>query len=159
MLPFARYTHRSLLQAAAYLATLPPSLSSYLIPTGFLTITVCSRLGLPSECYRTIRLLQLQGNVRLLLSYTSYNFLPPAVPSPACLSFPSLTTTSLRYTLFDSSVITRIRIVRVGLPPLFSLCHSFRYFSCGRERRRSFDTQREQDELIGDFDRTLPLTP
>ena len=47
-LPLARYTHRSFLQVPAYLATLLPYLSPYLIPAGFLGVTVNSRLGLPS---------------------------------------------------------------------------------------------------------------
>ena len=48
-LPLARYTHRSLLQSSALLAHASTvSLSSYLIPAGFLTTTVYSRLGLPS---------------------------------------------------------------------------------------------------------------
>ena len=77
--------------------------------------------------------------MRLLLSYIDYIFLSPAVPFPGCLSFPSLATTSLRDILFESSVITRIRLVCVGLPPPVSLRRSFRYVSSGRERRRSKD--------------------
>ena len=87
--------------------------------------------------------------MRLLLSNTSHYFLPQAVAFPGCLSFPSLATTSSRDTLFESSIITRVRIVCVGIPPSFSLYHSFRYASSGRVRGRSSDTQRVLGELIG----------
>ena len=86
--------------------------------------------------------------MKLLLLYTSYNCIPQAVPNPGCLSFAFLATTSLRDTFFESSVITRIQLARVGLPPLFSFRHSFRYFSAGRECRRPKDTKRVQGELI-----------
>ena len=154
-LPLAGYPRRSL-----NLLRISPTLLSYLspclIPAGFLTITIYSRLGLglPSlrmVPYYIIQLLQLRGNVRLL-SFTSCNFLPRAVPSPGCLSFPSPATNSVRDTLVELSTMPLrvcIRLVRVGLPPPFSLNHSFRYFSSGRERGRSSDTQRVRGEFIG----------
>ena len=98
-----------------------------------------------------------RDSVRLLLSYhgTSYQFLPQAVPSPGCLSFPSIATTSLRDTLSSRIlyVFTRICFVRVPpricVPRPFSLNHSYRHVSSGRERGRSSDTQRVQGEFIG----------
>ena len=87
--------------------------------------------------------------MRLLLSYTILYFLPPAVPSPGCLSFRLLATTSLWDTLLEPLLIyMRIRLERVGLPPPFSWNHSFRYVSFGRKRRRSSNTQRGPGNLI-----------
>ena len=128
-LPLARFTHRSLLQAPAYLAQ---------TSTVFLSLLDNSRVPShyqASKFYRTIPLLRFRANVRLLSSYTSRNFHPPADPSTGCQLFPSLATTSLRDILFESSVIMRIRLVRVGLLSAFSLRYSFRYCSSGRERR------------------------
>ena len=113
-LPSARYTHRILLQALAYRAH---------TSTVFLSLLDNSRVPShyqASKFYRTIPLLRFRANVRLLSSYTSRNFHPPADPSTGCQLFPSLATTSLRGTLFESSIIMRIRLVRVGLPPAFS---------------------------------------
>ena len=44
--------------------------------------------------------------------------------------------------------MTRIRLVRVGRPPPFSLHHAFRCVSSGYERRRCAGTQRMQGKLI-----------
>ena len=65
--------------------------------------------------------------MRLLMSYTTVDFrsLPPAVPSPGCLSFCSLDTTSVRDTLLESSMfVTRIRLVHVEFSSSFSVHHS-----------------------------------
>ena len=67
----------------------------------------------------------------LPLSGTSYRFLPHTVPSSRGLSFPPPTTPSLRDTPLASSVIPRVRLVRVGSPPPFSQYHPFRDISCG----------------------------
>ena len=74
----ARYTHGSLSPSFTYLAR-KYTVTSFpkMIPAGFLTITACSRLGdKASESYRTIRLLQLRGRLKLLLPYTRYHFDP-----------------------------------------------------------------------------------
>ena len=109
-LPLARCTHRGLLQSPAYLAhTFTVSLSprdtsrfpSYYRPQSS-RITNPPNGTVPFDSF-----LQLRGNVRLLLSYTSYHFLPPAVPSPGCLSlFPSL-----RDTFIESSMSIRMYAV------------------------------------------------
>ena len=73
--------------------------------------------------------------MRLLLSYAHHHLFPPA------FSFPSIATTSLGDQFLESSTwygITRIRLVRVGLPRPFSLNHSFRYETiAGRTHRIS----------------------
>ena len=89
--------------------------------------------------------------MRLRWSSTSYSFLPPDTPSPGCFSFPPLATTSLRDILFESSMLLRVYAI-YGFHHPFSLNHSYRYVSSGRERARSSDTQRVQGELSSNQD-------
>ena len=165
LLPLARYTHRSLLQAPAYLAhTFTVSLSlldtsrvpsHYCLQSSWITKSPKSTVPFDSSN---------SGVVRLLLS-TSYISLPPAVPSPGCLSFPSLATTSLRDTFFESSVIMRrtsTSLLFASLVPIFLLrprASSLQRYatSAGRTHRDLDRTSKSTRSLLEVHDHTSPL--
>ena len=119
-LPLARYTHRSLLQSPTHLAhtkTVSLSLTNILLAGFLLPPTTVVSGDQASEWYRFVRLLQLRGNLILLLPYTNGHFLPQ-------LSIVSLASRDTPRMIYDTMCI---RLLRVGPPLPFSLDHSIRY--------------------------------
>ena len=127
--PIAAFRHPLCICPHVYRRSLKYQPGSQLLP-----LTIVSRYT-AFEWYRTIRLLQLPGCLKLLLPCITYHFYSGCT-LPQLSTLPRLATTSFVSLLSNTVYIVRIHLVRVGPPPPFSLTRSIRYTCSGCERCR-----------------------